>query len=185
MAITEELYQAVALADPESRWELVRGRLREKPAMATVHNFLMRKLTSQLDRQIDPDQFVVSMNTGQLALRDETRAIPDLFVIEAKRVADSWRRRDPLEVYAEPVLLVVEIWSPSTGRYDVDSKIPEYMRRGDREIWRFHPEEKTLKGWRRQDDGDYEEFILTHGVVTPVALPGVAIDLDRLFAPPK
>jgi Uma2 family endonuclease len=184
MPITEELFRAVALADPEGRWELLRGRLREKPAMATEHNHLMRWLAWELGRRTDHDQFVVSMNTGQLAFRDETRAIPDIFVIEAGRVAESRRRRDPLEVYGDPVPLVVEIWSPSTGGYDIDGKIPEYMRRGDLEIWRLHPYERTLKGWRRQADGGYQEFILSHGIVAPVTLPGVEIDLDRLFAPP-
>jgi Uma2 family endonuclease len=86
-------------------------------------------------------------------------------------------------VYREPVPLVVEIWSPSTGSYDIDGKIPEYMNRGDQEIWRLHPYERTLKGWRRQADGSYQEFILSRGIVEPVALSGVTIDLDRLFAP--
>jgi Uma2 family endonuclease len=185
MAITQELFQAVALADPESRWELIRGRLREKPEMATEHNHLMRELAWELRSQIDRAAYVVSMNAGRLALSDETRAIPDIFVIEAARVAESRRRRDPLEIYAEPVLLVVEIWAPSTGRFDVDSKIPEYIHRGDHEVWRLHPDEKTLKGWRRLADGTYEEFLVAHGIVQPIALPGVRIDLDRLFAPPE
>jgi Uma2 family endonuclease len=48
-------------------------------------------------------------------------------------------RGDELELYVEPLPLVVEVWSPSTGQYDVDEKLPEYQRRGDLEIWRFHP----------------------------------------------
>jgi hypothetical protein len=34
--ITEDLYLAVALADPECRWELIRGQSLEKPEMATT-----------------------------------------------------------------------------------------------------------------------------------------------------
>lgn len=30
-----------------------------------------------------------------------------------------------LEVYDTPLPLVVEVWSPSTGSYDVDAKVPE------------------------------------------------------------
>jgi Uma2 family endonuclease len=185
MPITEELYRQVVLADPEGRWELHRGRLREKPEMAAEHNHLLRELAWELRSQIDRRRFVVSPNSGQLAFRDETRAIPDIFVIEADRVAAARRRRDPLEVYPEPVPLVIEIWSPSTGAYDVDDKIPAYLQRGDLEVWRLHPYEQTLRGWRRQPDGSYQEFLQAHGTVEPIALPGVRIDLDVLFAPPE
>ena len=47
-----------------------------------------------------------------------------------------------LEVYEGPLPLVVEVWSASTGNYDVESKLLEYQRRGDLEIWRLHPYER-------------------------------------------
>jgi Uma2 family endonuclease len=76
---------------------------------------------------------------------------------------------------------VVEVWSPSTGDYDVDAKLPVYQQRGDLEIWRIHPYERTLTAWRRQPNGSYQETIHREGVVKPAALPGVAIDLGPLF----
>ena len=76
---------------------------------------------------------------------------------------------------------VVEVWSPSTGTFDVDTKLPEYQRRGDLEIWRIHPYDRILTAWRRQADGSYTESIYREGTIQPVALPGVVIDLDTLF----
>jgi Uma2 family endonuclease len=97
--------------------------------------------------------------------------------------ATSLRGQDAgLEIYDEPLLLVVDVWSPSTGEYDVDSKIPESKARGDREIWRLHPYERTLTTWIRQADGGYAEMTHTAGVVRPAWLPDVAIDLAALFA---
>lgn len=90
-------------------------------------------------------------------------------------------RSDALEIYEGPLPLVVEAWSPSTAMYEVNSKIPEYQRRGDLESWRLHPFERTLTAWRRQPDGSYSETVYRGGVVEPVALPGVRINLDRLF----
>jgi Uma2 family endonuclease len=58
-----------------------------------------------------------------------------------------------LEYYEQPLPLVVEVWSPSTGEYDIDSKLPEYQARGDKEIWRLHPYERTVRSWQRQPDG--------------------------------
>ena len=86
-----------------------------------------------------------------------------------------------VEVYPEPLPLVVEVWPPSTGRLDVNEKLPEYQRRGDLEIWLLHPYERTLTVWRRQADGSYAETVQRGGSVRPVALPGVVIDLDALF----
>jgi Uma2 family endonuclease len=77
--------------------------------------------------------------------------------------------------------LIVEVWSRSTGDFDVDAKLPEYQRRGDLEIWRIHPYERTLITWRRQADGTYNELLYTAGAVQPMALPDVTIDLDALF----
>ena len=76
---------------------------------------------------------------------------------------------------------MVEVWSPSTGDYDVDAKLPVYQQRGDREIWRIHPYERTLTSWLRQPDGSYQETLHRGGIVALVALPGVTIDLDELF----
>jgi Uma2 family endonuclease len=109
--------------------------------------------------------------------------IPDVCVVPLHLVAQ--RRQDrptALEIYEEPMPLVVEVWSPSTGEYDVDQKLKEYQQRGDLEIWRLHPYERTLTAWVRQPDGSYAETLYAGGVVRPAHLPGVAIDLDALFA---
>jgi Uma2 family endonuclease len=86
-----------------------------------------------------------------------------------------------LAIIADPLPLVVEVWSPSTGGYDVDAKLPIYQQRGDLEIWRIHPFERTVTAWRRQANGSYTETIYREGILAPVALPGVSITLDELF----
>ena len=185
MVATTLDFEQFALDHPEGRWELHRGELREKPPMSAEHNYVLMTLARQLFRQLDETRFAVSINAGRVARADESHYIPDLYVIQAERVAAARKQAAPLEVYRDPVLLVVEVWSPSTGGYDVDDKLPEYMRRGDDEIWRIHPYERTLRGWRRLADGTYDEFNLAHGAVEPRALPGVTVDLDALFAPPS
>ena len=66
------------------------------------------------------------------------------------------------------------------GEYDVDAKLPVHQQRGDLEIWRIHPYERTLIAWRRQPDGSYEETIHRGGIIT-LKLPGVEVDLNTLF----
>jgi Uma2 family endonuclease len=178
VSVSFETYKRVALEDPEGRWELVHGRLREKPPMTMKHNRTERRLYRRLIEQLSEDDWEI----GETRLRISTGTyyVPDLTVLPL-RMVDAVPGRD-FEVYAEPVPLVVEIWSPSTGDYDVEDKLREYQLRGDLEIWRIHPYEHTLTAWRRQPDGGYTEEIFRSGSVRPVALPDVSIDLERLPA---
>jgi Uma2 family endonuclease len=84
-------------------------------------------------------------------------------------------------LYIDPIPLVVEIWLPSTGGYDIGENLAGYQERGDEKIWRIHPYEKTLIVWRRQADGSDTETVYDGGTVEPVALPGVRLDLDALL----
>ncbi len=180
MPVTERTFEQLALEDPEGHWELSCGRLRRKPGMTHAHNSLARRLAFRLQTQLPIDRFEVSMNAGHLSLAAGNYYIPDVMVIPVPLTA-SLRDRPILETYSDPLPLVVEVWSPSTGEYDADAKIPEYRRRGDLEIWRIHPYDHTLIAWRRQPDGSYTETIYTSGAVHPASLPGVTIDLATLW----
>ena len=181
MPVSEETFRRVALEDPEGHWELYDGRLREKPGMSYPHNFAMTYLGLQLGAQLDPAFYEIRINAGHVNKTERSFYIPDVFVLPTAMLGPDRDRTDVLEVYHEPLPLVVEIWSRSTGTYDVNDKIPEYMKRGDIEIWRLHPEERTLTASRRQPDGSNDEVYIRGGKLQPIALPGVTIDLDALF----
>ena len=182
MPITFETYQRVALEDPEGKWELVCGRLREKPPMTTEHEDVSRSLAWELSTKISRREFLVGQGSPKLQIPGGNYRIPDVCVVPQELVRRR-RREQPatFEVYPDPMPLVVEVWSPSTGIQDIGAKLKEYQRRGDREIWLLHPYERTLTASRRQPDGRYSEDVLRGGTVHPVALPSVAIDLDALF----
>jgi Uma2 family endonuclease len=181
MPVTAETYRLVAREDPEGRWELHRGALREKPSMSYDHNYSMMELGYQLRSQLNATQYQVRINAGRVARIDETYYIPDVYVIPVELTTKLRGRSDLLEIYDESLPFVAEIWSRSTGAYDVDEKLPEYQRSGDLQIWRLHPYERTLTTWRRQDDGRYEQEIVQGGRVRLFALSTVTIDLDALF----
>lgn len=182
MAVSQQTFEQLALEDPEGRWELHHGRLREKPGMTWAHNQLAVMLGFQLLQQLNQEVFHVRINLGRVRLSDETYYIPDVAVVPAEYSIPIRARQDTLEVYDRPLPFVAEVWSPSTGEYDVDAKLPGYQRRGDAEIWRLHPYERTVMVWRRQPDGSYAESMERGGSVDVASLPGVVIDLGRLFA---
>jgi Uma2 family endonuclease len=185
MPVSEGTYERVALEDPAGGWELVCGRLRSKPGMTIEHGQTIRSLDHLLVAQLEaaaPGVYTVSAGTAKLRIPTSTYYVPDLCVLPLEFVRR--KRRDlpgRLEVYDEPMPLVVEVWSPSTGEYDVEQKLRDYQLRGDAEIWRVHPYDKTLTAWRRRPDGGYDETVYRSGSVQPVALPGVTIELERLF----
>jgi Uma2 family endonuclease len=140
-------------------------------------------LAAQLYNQLDRNAFRVRPHHARLRRSADTYYVPDVAVIPAALEQVLRERPGSLDAYADPLPLVVEIWSPSTGAYDVNEKLADYQERGDREIWRIHPYERILTAWRRQSQGIYTETVYRGGIVRPESLPGVAIDLDELFAP--
>jgi Uma2 family endonuclease len=182
MVTTQRTCEQIALDEPDRQWELYRGVLREKPAMSFGHNSAQRNLARSLFLQTDPSEFVVSINASRVRHPEETYYLPDLAVIPVDLTKGFREQRIALEVYSQPMALDVEIWSPSTGDYDIDEKIPDYKMRGDPVIWRLHPFDRTLTIWRRQNDGTYDEQTITTGIVSVESLPSVTIDLDAIFA---
>lgn len=178
--ITEAEYEHIVWADPDHNWELVDGRLREKPGMSWEHGEILIQLGYMLRRQLDRRQFSV-IGESRVRRPPGTIFIPDVFVAPIAYGEKFRNRPGVLAIMSQPLPLVVEVWSRSTGDYDVEAKIPVYQERGDLEIWRIHPYERTLTAWRRQSDGTYTETVYREGIVTPATLPGVEIDLAELF----
>jgi Uma2 family endonuclease len=151
--------------------------------MSVEHNDVSEIVTTMLRAQLDRNQYRVRENMGRLRRSADTRYIPDVMVVSAALTRALREQPHALDAYAEPVPLVVEIWSPSTGAYDTGEKLAAYQERGDREIWFIHPYERTLTAWQCQPDGRYVESTYGEGIVRPASLVGVVIDLDELFAP--
>lgn len=181
MAVSPATYEQVALEDGDVTWEYVCGRLREKPGMTQEHNAVGFYLAHQLASQLDRSEFTVRSNAGRLETPAGNAYVPDVLVIPTDQSrAQSGSTR--LENYVEPVPFVAEVWSPSTGAYDIDTKLPDYLARGDEVVWRVHPYEKSVRAWTRQADGHYEVADHAAGSVGVASLPGVRIDLDLLFS---
>ncbi len=177
--ISEQEYRDLALHDEDRFWELWDGVPVEKPLMSIEHNAIAFYLGVALANQLDRRVYRITVNGDRARLSPRSYYIPDVIVIPAAYQEPLDRRA--LGTYADPLPLVVEIWSPTTGNYDIEAKLPGYRARGDLEIWFIHPYERTLTAWRRQPDGSYSEDFYRGGVIPVASLPGVAIDFDALL----
>ena len=179
--MTDEAFEQLALDDPDGKWELWCGEPRRKPLMTFRHNDITDDLAFALRLQLDRKQFRVRNDKGRVRRPGSSSFIPDVFVVPAKVFEPLLGDDDHLEAYTDPLPLVVEVLSRSTRRYNLRVKLDEYKQRGDYEIWLIDPRSRSLTAWRRRQDGSYSETVYHGGVIQPVALPNVTINLDELF----
>jgi Uma2 family endonuclease len=148
--------------------------------MTQEHNDAATELALQIAAQLDTSRFTLRQNSGHLQAPGGRSYVPDVFILPREFRAPRSGVPGRLEAYDQAMPFVCEVWSRSTGDYDTDAKIPHYQARGDTEIWRIHPYEATVRAWRRQGDGAYEELELT-GRVSLSAFPDISIEIERLF----
>jgi Uma2 family endonuclease len=181
MTVTVQTFEQLALQEPTEKWELFCGRVRKKPAMAMEHYDVAFELAFAIRSQVSHDEFHVRCDQGRL-MTGRSYLVPDVFVVPAAMAARFKGLDSTLEAYAGPVPFVAEVWSRSTGDYDVSGKLAEYQARGDLEIWLMHPYEKRVTAYRRDAAGEYAAEDLPRGVVSLRALPNVKIDLAALLS---
>jgi len=179
--VSEAAYVRLVVSDPDDVWELHDGQLVEKPGMSWEHGRAVALLGSALVVQVDWAEFEVRVNEGRVRHPAGSYFVPDIVVVPASLAQRYANQSGTPPVFDEPLPLVVEAWSPSTGAYDVVAKLPAYQERGDFEIWFLHPYERTLTAWVRRADGSYGEVVYRDGVVRTAFLPGVAIRLEDVF----
>lgn len=180
--MTEQDYERFVMTGAQGAWELHDGVLLEKPGMSAEHGDFTFEFGYRLRDQIDRSQFRIAINDWRVLRPTATVFVPDLVVVPVALYDQFRGQPGRLPIFSQPLPLVVEVWSASTGDYDIAAKIPVYQQRGDLEIWHVHPYERTLTRWVRQLDGSYRMTTHRDGLISLTPLSGVAINLDELFA---
>jgi Uma2 family endonuclease len=136
-----------ALPDDGRRYELVSGELVVTPAPRGLHQVAV----TELFRLLDP--WVRSTGVGHLllspadvSLGEDEMLQPDLFVY---RTATGRQLRNWGDI--TDLLLVVEISSPSTARYDRTLKRLRYQRAAVPEYWVVDLDARLVERWRPAD----------------------------------
>ncbi len=97
-----------------------------------------------------------------------------------------WKAQRPRGVRNDgPPDLAIEVRSPGTWALDVGPKLKQYEAAGTTELWLVDTPSSTVLVFRRDDSGpgfaDAVEFGLGESLTSPL-LPGLAVDVDALFA---
>jgi Uma2 family endonuclease len=142
-------------------------------------------LSRILDMQLDLREYeVISQNLGLGIERIPlTYRIPDLTVFRAEAIREDQARtaqNDPY-VWAVPDL-IVECLSPSNRKGSIQELLADYARIAAPEVWLLDPKPPQFTSHRYQS-GALQPWLATeNGLVTPLLLPNVAVDLAELWA---
>lgn len=175
--IAEEVREELLSDTRWPRYEFIDGELIvTSPTLAheRLCMWLFRILDAYLNDQ--PAGLAHLSLPSDLELRPGTISQPDLFVppIAEDRAARRWSDFRHL-------LLVVEVLSPGTARYDRGIKRRHYQAAAVPEYWIVDPDARLIERWRPEDD---RPEIIREGMdwLPPGATVPLRFELAELFA---
>ena len=137
-----------ALPDDGNRYELISGELVVTPAPPGLHQVAVWKLAKRLDAWLDESHAGELLGApADVSLGEDEVLQPDLFVYRTATGGPlrEWRDIDSL-------LLVVEVLSPSSARYDRQLKRRRYQRARVPEYWIVDLDARLVERWRPDDE---------------------------------
>ena len=166
----------VGILSPEARVELIEGEIIDMPKMGPDHASLVAQLTRLVMKAVGEQAHVLPQLPVRLS--DLSEPVPDLALVKPQ--ADFYRKHHPRPV---DTFLIIEI-SDSSLRYDLQVKAPLYARHGIPEYWIVDVQGRQIRFFRSPQSGQYTDVVSTDapGVVSPVVLPDVTIDLAPVLA---
>lgn len=160
----------------DARIELIEGDLIDMAPIGSNHAGMVYLLNHLLTSAVGNNAIVGAQNPVVLGTHSEPQ--PDILVLRPRE--DYYRSSHPKP---EDVLLLVEI-ADTSGEYDRKVKIPLYARHGIPEVWLVDLTKNRLEIYRtpQPEHESYKQLEFCYeGVVSPVLLPDVAVDLGWLF----
>lgn len=172
-------YEDYLKIDDDNQYELIGGKLILVPAPRTFHQRVKGRLYVCIYDYIRKNNLgeVLDAPTDVL-LSDIEKPQPDILFISKERLDIITE----MNVQGAPDL-VVEILSPSTGKYDKVEKSKMYYKYGVKEYWIVDPDHKTIevfipaeKNWNLFQSYDDEDTL------TSRLLTGLEIQLRDIFS---
>jgi Uma2 family endonuclease len=166
-----------ALPDDGQRYEVVHGELLVTPSPRPLHQRMVRRLCVALDLFLAAHPVgEVFMSPADLSWDPDTLVQPDIFVAVPEEV----RSLDWSQV--QRLLLVAEVLSPGTARFDRFPKRRRYQEAGVPVYWIVDPDARQVEVWTPEDRAPRieREVLIWHpaGASAPFRLP-----LPELFRP--
>ena len=158
-----------ALPDDGYRYELISGELVVTPAPRALHQVAVSALEALLRQPAEDRDAHLLHSPADISLGEDEILQPDLFVC---RTASGRPPRDWGDISA--LLLVIEVASPSSARYDRTVKRLRYQRARVPDYWVVDLAARAVERWRPESA---EPDVVTDRI----EWAGFAIDLPGMF----
>ena len=174
------------LPDDGRRYEVIRGFLYVSPAPSFDHQYAVTQVNRLLGNFVEENRLgVVLVAPFDIRLPEGigNPVQPDVLFIRRERQP---RAGDP-NFEGVPDLMV-EVLSPGNWRFDRNTKLPAYRDAGAPEVWLVDPLARTVEVFVLAENRS--EYILRERrgqgeMVGSAVLPGLRLDIDRLFRLPN
>lgn len=166
-----------ALPDDGKRYETVHGELLVTPAPRAWHQEVLQRLNRQLgDFLAESAVGHLFLSPADISWSHDTLVQPDLFVVDLEEA----RTMDWTEM--QTLLLVIEVLSPTTARYDRFTKRRLYQEVHIPAYWIVDPDTRSVEVWTPHDKLPQveRERAMWH---PPGAAGPLTVDLGELFRP--
>lgn len=136
-----------SLPDDGSRYETVHGELLVTPAPRAWHQIVLGRLHHMIFSYLSEEPIGVLFHSpADISWSDDTLLQPDLFVVDREQARSmDWARMKRL-------LLVVEVLSPTTARYDRFTKRRLYQEVQIPAYWIVDPDARAVEVWTPDDE---------------------------------
>jgi Uma2 family endonuclease len=159
----------LALPDDGNRYELFDGELLVTPAPAGLHQLAVVRLYDLVAPYVRTHRLGETMlSPADLHLGGNQLSQPDLFVVPSLPPDRSW------DAFPNPIL-IAEVLSPSSARFDRITKRRRFQRAGIPEYWVVDLDARTIERWRPQDD---RPEILDDRLIWEAAGAAAALEID-------
>ena len=166
-----------AMPDDGNRYETVHGELLVTPSPKLWHQAILGRLLVSLDRYLEENHVgVVLASPADISWSEDTLVQPDVFVADL----DQARTLDWREV--KTLLLVIEVLSPSTARYDRFTKRRLYQEVEVPDYWIVDLDRRLVELWTPSKElpDTVRDEVTWH---PKDAAKPLTLKLDELFRP--
>jgi Uma2 family endonuclease len=175
-----------ALPDDGRRYELIDGELVVTPAPRVLHQVAISTLERLLYPVLAGTRLLMLHSPADISLGDDEILQPDLFVYRTPTGRHLLEWTD-----ITSLVLVIEVLSPSTARYDRGLKRRRYQRAGVPEYWIVDLDARVIERWRPTDERPKVLIDVLHwspgeGAALQLAVAGFFAELwgDQVDPPP-
>jgi Uma2 family endonuclease len=164
--------------EEDSYYELIHGEIVKKSSPTPQHQRILLKLVRVVDTFVESNLLgTVFFAPIDVFLDNENAVIPDLIYISQAR-----KSIITANGIAGAPDLIIEILSPSTAKYDRDSKMKTYKRNQIPEYWIIDPKAQSIEIYvLNNQEYDLLNYAIEGGTIESKVLQGLNIIAQSLF----